>query len=379
MKNDRQTAVLQIIEETAVETQEQLMQLLAVRGFACTQATVSRDIKQLHLMKAPDGMGGYRYAVSAQMPKLNFEEKLQTIFRECVVSAENAQNLAVIKTMNGMANAAAFALDSMKDTDIVGTLAGDDTVLLVFHDSAHAADFCEQLVLAAMLSGYLDDSASSPWGNLKKGLIDLAISVMAAVTYLHYNPNTFDLAFFGKTVTLNPIIYAILIIILIWVSINVTNCSDGVDGLCGTLSVVTLASVYVLFKSFNIESAYRHTVLIMIVCILGYLWFNASPSKLLMGDAGSRAIGIFIAFTFLKLHAPLLYIPMALVIILDGGLGLIKVSFMRFLHINLMKNLRTPIHDHMRKNKDWSDTQVVFRFTIIQVILGLAVIYGLMF
>ncbi len=235
------------------------------------------------------------------------------------------------------------------------------------------------LVLAAMLSGYLDDSASSPWGNLKKGLIDLAISVMAAVTYLPYTRNTFDLAFFGKTVTLNPIIYAILIIILIWVSINVTNCSDGVDGLCGTLSVVTLASVYVLFKSFNIESAYRHTVLIMIVCILGYLWFNASPSKLLMGDAGSRAIGIFIAFTFLKLHAPLLYIPMALVIILDGGLGLIKVSFMRFLHINLMKNLRTPIHDHMRKNKDWSDTQVVFRFTIIQVILGLAVIYGLMF
>ena len=215
------------------------------------------------------------------------------------------------------------------------------------------------LVLAAMLSGYLDDSASSPWGNLKKGLIDLA--------------------FFGKTVTLNPIIYAILIIILIWVSINVTNCSDGVDGLCGTLSVVTLASVYILFKSFNIESAYRHTVLIMIVCILGYLWFNASPSKLLMGDAGSRAIGIFIAFTFLKLHAPLLYIPMALVIILDGGLGLIKVSFMRFLHINLMKNLRTPIHDHMRKNKDWSDTQVVFRFTIVQIILGLAVIYGLMF
>ena len=97
--------------------------------------------------EAPDGKGGYRYAVSARMPKLNFEEKLQTIFRECVLSAENAQNLAIIKTMNGMANAAAFALDSMEDTDIVGTLAGDDTVLLVFHDSAHAADFCEQVRL----------------------------------------------------------------------------------------------------------------------------------------------------------------------------------------------------------------------------------------
>ena len=82
----------------------------------------------------------------------------------------------------------------------------------------------------------------------------------------------------------------------------------------------------------------------MIVCILGYLWFNASPSKLLMGDAGSRAIGVFIAFAFLKLHRPLLYIPVAIIIILDGGLGLIKVSFMRFLHIKL-KNTNTRPHE----------------------------------
>ena len=145
MKRARQAEILNVIRMMDVETQEQLLAELKLRGFTTTQATISRDIKQLHLMKAPDGMGGYRYAVSAQMPKLNFEEKLQTIFRECVVSAENAQNLAIIKTMNGMANAAAFALDSMQDTDIVGTLAGDDTVLLVFHDSAHAADFCEQV------------------------------------------------------------------------------------------------------------------------------------------------------------------------------------------------------------------------------------------
>lgn len=234
------------------------------------------------------------------------------------------------------------------------------------------------LVLAAMLSGYLDDSSTTPWGNLKKGLIDLAISVMAAVTYLHYNPNTFNLLFFNKTITLNPVLYGVLIIVLIWVSINVTNCSDGVDGLCGTLSCITLITVYVLFKGLDIESNYRQTVLIMVVCLLGYLWFNASPSKLLMGDAGSRAIGIFIAFTFLKLHAPLLYIPMAFVIIMDGGLGLFKVSMMRVFHFNPMKNIRTPIHDHMRKKIEWSDTQVVFRFSIVQIIMGLAVIYGLM-
>ena len=145
MKSKRQEKILGLIADHSVQTQEQLLTELNEAGFSTTQATISRDIKQLHLMKAPDGKGGYRYAVSAQMPKLNFEEKLQTIFRECVVSAENAQNLAIIKTMNGMANAAAFALDSMQDTDIVGTLAGDDTVLLVFHDSAHAADFCEQV------------------------------------------------------------------------------------------------------------------------------------------------------------------------------------------------------------------------------------------
>ena len=147
MKSKRQEKILELIADHSVQTQEQLLTELNEAGFSTTQATISRDIKQLHLIKAPDGKGGYRYAVSARMPKLNFEEKLQTIFRECVLSAENAQNLAIIKTINGMANAAAFALDSMEDTDIVGTLAGDDTVLLVFHDSAHAADFCEQVRL----------------------------------------------------------------------------------------------------------------------------------------------------------------------------------------------------------------------------------------
>lgn len=231
------------------------------------------------------------------------------------------------------------------------------------------------LVLAAMLSGYLDDSAKTPWGNLKKGLIDFAIAIMGAITYLHYNPNTFELTFTNTVVTLHPVIYGVLIVILIWASINVTNCSDGVDGLCATLSVITLTASYILFKSFEIEAYYRHILLLMIVCILGYLWFNASPSRLLMGDAGSRAIGLFIAFTFLKLHRPLLFLLMALMLILDGGLGLFKVACMRFLHLKPMQNIRTPIHDHMRKNLDWSDTQVVFRFAIIQAVICIAVIY----
>jgi len=234
------------------------------------------------------------------------------------------------------------------------------------------------LVLAAMLSGYFDDSSKTPWGELKKGLIDFAIAVMSAITFLHYNPNTIELAFFNQTVVIHPILYGILIVILIWASINVTNCSDGVDGLCGTLSAITLSTCYILYKMFEVEPYFRHIVLLMVVCILGYLWFNASPSKLLMGDAGSRAIGLFIAFAFLKLYHPLLYVPMALMLIIDGGLGLFKVSCMRFLHIKPMQNIRTPIHDHMRKNKGWSDPQVVFRFAIIQIVIGLGIIYALM-
>ncbi|WP_027437931.1 phospho-N-acetylmuramoyl-pentapeptide-transferase [Lachnospira multipara] len=235
------------------------------------------------------------------------------------------------------------------------------------------------LIVFEMLSGYFDDASSKPWGELKKGIIDFVIALVCACTFLYFNPNTFTLAFFDKTITLNPIIYGILIIILIWASINVTNCSDGVDGLCGTLSIVTLSTTYILFHEIaSSELQYRHCVIIMVVCLLAYLWFNSSPSQLLMGDAGSRAIGIFIAITFLKLHSPFLFIPMAIMLILDGGLGLVKLTIMRvFKTKNFMKNLRTPIHDHMRKNKTWSDTQVVTRFAIIQLIIALAVIYAL--
>lgn len=145
MKDDRQALILELIGEQLVETQEQLLELLQQRGVKCTQATISRDIKELHLVKEPSGQGSYRYAPSSRRPRLNFADKLQTIFRESVLSVEHAQNLVVIKTMPGLANAAGAALDGMGHTDIVGTLAGDDTVLLVMRESITAADFCEQV------------------------------------------------------------------------------------------------------------------------------------------------------------------------------------------------------------------------------------------
>lgn len=140
MKNDRQKMILDIIAQEVVETQEQLLSLLQERGFSGTQATISRDIKQLHLVKAPAGQGKYRYTVSDHGTKIHVADKLQTIFRESIVNVDYAQNLVVIHTMSGLANGAAAALDGMNIDQLLGTLAGDDTVLLIMRNSESAAE-----------------------------------------------------------------------------------------------------------------------------------------------------------------------------------------------------------------------------------------------
>lgn len=145
MKNDRQAKILEIIERESIDTQEQLQQRLQEMGITCTQATISRDIKQLHLIKEPVGQGRYRYTVSSQRTRLNVADKLRTIFRESIVSIDCAQNIVVIKTMAGLANAAAAAVDGMNVSYMVGSLAGDDTALLVMRDAESARNFCEEV------------------------------------------------------------------------------------------------------------------------------------------------------------------------------------------------------------------------------------------
>ena len=173
-----------------------------------------------------------------------------------------------------------------------------------------------------------------------------------------------------STFTIPAPLFIILAGVLVWTAINVTNCTDGVDGLCGSLVMtVLLPLAFMVTKS---GAADMLLPVIMFVTLAAYLWFNCSPSQMLMGDAGSRALGVFLAVMFLKTAAPFAFIPMAIVIILDGGLGLLKLSFRRFLKIkNFMEGIRTPLHDHARKNKGWSDTQVVIRFTILQIIVNL--------
>ena len=190
------------------------------------------------------------------------------------------------------------------------------------------------LIVIEMLTGYFDDAAEKPWGEYLKGALDFAVAIVVAVVYLHFNSSTI-----------------------------------------GTLTIITIMTFFVLDSVLKIADSFNYCILLFAVCLLGYLWYNATPSKLLMGDAGSRAMGIFIAICALKSQSPFIYILAALVLIIDGGLGLVKVSLLRFLKIHILKNTTTPIHDHVRKKLGWSNAQVVFRFAIIQIVVSLATVY----
>nr|WP_318686289.1 phospho-N-acetylmuramoyl-pentapeptide-transferase [uncultured Acetatifactor sp.] len=233
------------------------------------------------------------------------------------------------------------------------------------------------LMVICMLTGFFDDASKTPWGEYKKGFLDLCVAALVALTYLQYNSNMVELALFDVRFTLHPIVFALLTVVLVWTSVNVTNCSDGVDGLSGTLTIITLMTIYLIDRILGRGENFSFLILLFAVCILGYLWYNATPSRLLMGDAGSRAMGLFISIAILKTGCPFLYIPVALVLILDGGLGLAKVFLLRFFKIHILKDVRTPLHDHVRKVWDWSNTQTVYRFAIIQIILSVAVVYGI--
>lgn len=235
------------------------------------------------------------------------------------------------------------------------------------------------IIFAEMMTGYLDDKAEKPWSRVKKGLLDLAISIELAAMYIYSNSSTVYILDYKLVV---PIwLLGLFVVVLCWVMINVTNCADGVDGLSATLVITTLLSFLAANScggSFGHMHGYRYVVVFFIAALLAYMCFNAGPSILMMGDAGSRAMGVFLCITALKSGHPLLIIPFALVIILDGGLGLFKVSIIKITKKkDFMHMVRTPLHDHVRKNlkTGWSNNQCVTRFWIIQILISVVTIY----
>lgn len=144
MKHARQEKILQIINENTVETQEQLIEKLLEAGFNVTQATVSRDVRELKLTKISCGFGVYKYVVSSRDSHAH-SAKFLNMLKEMVTGVDHAGNLVVVKTYPGMAQAAAAALDSMEYPEIIGSIAGDDTVMLVIRSAEATRAFSLEL------------------------------------------------------------------------------------------------------------------------------------------------------------------------------------------------------------------------------------------
>lgn len=145
MKNRRQAKILEIISSQTVQTQEQLLDALRAAGISTTQATVSRDIKQLGIVKEMMGFGTSRYVVASDEQPKRFADRLNLIFQECVVGYDYAQNIVVLHTLPALAGAAASAIDALELNSVLGTVAGEDTVIVVTRGEASAVELCAKI------------------------------------------------------------------------------------------------------------------------------------------------------------------------------------------------------------------------------------------
>ena len=225
------------------------------------------------------------------------------------------------------------------------------------------------MVLMAMAAGSLDDRTglSEYW----LGAIDFAIALLTAIVLCGAGPSEVWLPFVTAPLTISPWICVPGATVLLWVAINATNCTDGVDGLSGSLAVIALitlaallyfvvghdeVSAYLLLPHYTDGATWAISAFAMLGCLIGYLWYNAHPSELLMGDAGSRAVGLLLGILVIKSGNPFMLLIVSGVLLVNGGTGLLKVALLRFFKISILHNIRFPLHDHLRHRAGWSAT-----------------------
>lgn len=248
-------------------------------------------------------------------------------------------------------------------------------------------------VLASMVVGYLDDRVEGGYSEYVLGAFDLVVSVLVAVAVCQMLPFDLWLPLVSTPWTIPPWLFIAGGSVLVWTCINATNASDGVDGLSGSLSMISLLALGTILYSIVGHREVADHLLVphypsapdwallafgMAGCLAAYLWYNAHPSEVLMGDAGSRPIGLLVGVLVLASGNPFLVLVVAGVVLLNGGTGLVKVALLRFLRIGIFGSVRFPLHDHVRQRLGWSNTQVMMRFVLIQA-LGLGLLMVLLF
>jgi phospho-N-acetylmuramoyl-pentapeptide-transferase len=238
-------------------------------------------------------------------------------------------------------------------------------------------------VLLSMLEGFLDDRRRGGWSEYWLGAMDLGIAALGAIVICQFQPVTMWLPLIKTPVVVSPWLFIPLGTALLWFTINATNCTDGVDGLSGSLSTLAFIylggilygvlghleiSQYLLVPHYPDGANWGIMAFVMAGCLSGYLWHNAYPSAVLMGDAGSRPMGLLLGMLVLASGNPFMILVVASVVLINGGTGLVKVALLRFFKIGIFKMVRYPLHDHVRQTAGWSNTQVMVRFMLIQAI-----------
>ena len=238
-------------------------------------------------------------------------------------------------------------------------------------------------VLLAMFVGYLDDRSASGWSEYRLGAVDLALAIIASIVICQLEPFTMWLPLYKGPIVVEPWLFILCATPLIWLSINATNCTDGVDGLSASLSGVGILflgmilymilghaeiAAYLLVPHYQQGADWAIMAFIMMGCLTGYLWHNSYPSAVLMGDAGSRPIGLLLGVLVLACGNPFLILVVAFVVLVNGATGLFKVALLRFFRIGIFSQIRYPLHDHVRHNMGWSNTQVLVRFMLLQLV-----------
>lgn len=272
-------------------------------------------------------------------------------------------------------------------------------------------------LVLGMFSGYFDDASVNPWGEYTKGALDLVIALVTSFVLCRGEATTLWLPLIKGELELSPWLYIPVSTIIIWFTINATNCSDGVDGLAGLLTLLSLfylggflyivighvdVAAYLLVPHNPHGASWALLLFTAAGGLAGYLWYNAEPSTVLMGDAGSRYLGLLVGIAVMASGNPALVLVVAPVVLANGGTGLFKVVILRFFKrlgfdirprealehptedivatieeapgrthgiIHLLHSVRFPLHDHCRNRLGWSNSQVLIRFFLIQTFL----------